>query len=235
MSEAVPAPSFETFADGAALAEAAARVIAGSLAEAVGVRGRAAMVATGGGTPKGAYDRLARLPLEWDKVAITLSDERWVPPSDPESNEGMVRRRLLTGPAAAAGFTPLWSDAPTPEAAAGAAEPAVQALAPFDVVLLGMGDDGHIASLFPGSAALGQGLDPQSPRLCLGVPAGSPAPDTPRISLTLRALLSSRSIVLLISGEAKRRTVEAALDGADLPVRRLLSQSRTPVAILWAP
>jgi 6-phosphogluconolactonase len=197
---------------------------------------RVSLVATGGSTPVGAYLRLAKAPWshEWRRVAVTLSDERWVAPTAPESNERMLRETLLTGPAAEARFVPLWSPAENPEAAARIAEPDVRALMPFDCILLGMGDDGHVASLFPGSPALEVGLDPGAQRLCIGVPAGEPAPRQQRISLTLRALLSG-PVVLLISGEAKRRTLEAALGGADLPVRRILAQPRVPVRILWSP
>ena len=235
MSEAALAPGFLTFPDTAALAEAAAAAIAAALAEGLARGGRASMVATGGSSPVGAYRRLSRSPIDWPRVEITLSDERWTPPDGPDSNERMVREHLLTGPASAARFEALWSNAPTPEAAAERADPLIAAMAPFDTVLLGMGEDGHFASLFPGSPMLAQGLDADGPRSCIAVPAAAPAPPQPRISLTLRALLQARSIVLLISGDTKRRTVEAALDGADLPVRRLLKQDRAPVSILWSP
>ena len=224
----------QAFADREALAEAASELIAATLAKALEARGRAALVATGGTTPAPAYRRLSQAPLDWDKVAVTLSDERWAAPTSPDSNERMVRETLLTGPAAAAHFVPLWSPAQDPEAAAHEADPDIRRLLPFDCVLLGMGDDGHIASLFPGSPALETGLDPGAHRLCIGVPAGEPAPPQPRISLTLPALLQGL-VIILTSGEPKRRTLESALAGADLPVRRVLKQSRVPVRILWSP
>jgi len=235
MSEAALAPGFLTFPDTAALAEAAAAAIAAALAAGLAREGRAAMVATGGSSPIGAYQRLSRLPIDWARVEITLSDERWTPPTGADSNERMVRQHLLADAASAARFEALWSSAPTPEAAAERADPLIGAMAPFDIVLLGMGEDGHFASLFPGNPMLALGLDEDSPRSCIAVPAAAPAPPQPRISLTLRALLQARSIVLLISGDAKHRTVEAALAGADLPVRRLLTQDHAPVSILWSP
>lgn len=225
-------PSIETFDTPDAWVLAAAAVISEQLRQAIAGGLRASFVATGGATPAPVYRRLGHTALDWSRVAVTLSDERWVDPASPESNERMVRETLLDGLAAAAGFTPLWSADGGPERAAAAAEPAIAALEPFDVALLGMGEDGHVASLFPGSPALAQGLDPDGGRLCIAVPAGSPAPSQPRISLTLAALLRARLVVLLISGEAKRRTLQSALDGADLPVRALLAQRRAPVRIL---
>jgi 6-phosphogluconolactonase len=229
-----PPPKLEVFADRDALAEAASGLIAERLERALRLRGRAAFLATGGSTPAETYRRLREAPIDWSKVAVGLTDERWVPPTSPDSNERMLRETLLAGPAARARFVPLWSQAQGPEAAARTAEPDIRALGPADVVLLGMGEDGHIASLFPGSPALEAGLDPGGRRLCIGVPDGVPAPPQARISLTLPALLNGL-VLILISGEAKRRTLEAALQGADLPVRRVLAQPRVPVRILWSP
>jgi 6-phosphogluconolactonase len=234
MSETL-AKGIDAYDDAEALAAGAADLIGRALADRLQAAGQARFVATGGSTPVHTYGQLGRRNLDWRNVHITLSDERWVDPASSDSNERMLRESLLQGPAAAAQLTPLWSAAPTPEAAAERAESAVEPLLPFDVVLLGMGEDGHFASLFSGSPALAEGLDPESPRLCIGVPAAEPAPPQPRISLTLRALLASRLIVLLTSGAAKRRVLQSALEGAHLPVRSLLLQDRTPVRALWAP
>ncbi len=235
MSEARLAPRRIDLPDASALAEAASSKIAEALADGLARSGKAALAATGGSSPIACYQRLAMAPLDWSRIDVTLSDERWVPPASADSNERMVRQNLLNGPARAARFIPLWSDAATPEAAASRVEPSIVAMSPFDMVLLGMGDDGHFASLFPGNPALAQGLDPDCARWCIGVPAGSPAPPQPRISLTLSALLKAGRILVLITGEAKRQVVDAALAGADLPIRRLLGQDRTPVDILWSP
>ena len=229
-----PAPSIEVFADREAQAQAASELIAERLARALAARGRAAFLATGGSTPAQTYRRLSQAPIDWSKVAVGLTDERWVEPTSPESNERMIRETLLVGPAAAAHLVPLWSPAQGPEAAARMAERDIRALEPVDCVLLGMGEDGHIASLFPGSPALEVGLDPGAQRLCIGAPDGLPAPPQARITLTLPALLHGL-VLVLISGEAKRRTLEAALHGADLPIRRILAQPRVPVRIFWSP
>jgi 6-phosphogluconolactonase len=123
----------------------------------------------------------------------------------------------------------------SPEAAARAAEPAVRALLPFDVVLLGMGEDGHIASLIPGGATLAAGMDLASDRVLLGVPAGVGSPPLARITLTLAALLRSRQILVTIAGESKREVVKRALAGADYPIAALFAQTDVPVRVIWSP
>jgi 6-phosphogluconolactonase len=223
----------ETFSNQSAAAEAAAAALARGLAEGLRTRGRASLVATGGRSPAPVYRRLREADLDWTRVVVTLSDERWTAPDGEHSNQRLVREHLLTGPATRAHLVPLWSAADGPEAAAQAAEPALAALAPFDAVLLGMGEDGHIASLFPGSPALAAGLDPAGGRLALGVAEPHGQPPLPRITLTLAAFSRARALVILISGAAKRDVVERALGGEALPVRALVRQE--PVRILWAP
>lgn len=226
----------EVYPNGTAAADAAAAAIARALSDGERLRGRASFVATGGRSPAPVYQRLQSAKLDWARVVVTLSDERFVDPASPDSNEKLVREHLLQGEASKAAFVPLWSKAAdSPEACARAAEPALAGMAPFDAVLLGMGDDGHVASLFPGSPALAQGLDPAGPRLCLGVAEPHGQPPYPRITLTLAALSQARTILILISGAAKRAQVDAALAGADLPVRALLSQAAPPVRVLWSP
>jgi 6-phosphogluconolactonase len=212
----------ETYPDGATLADAAARAIATRLADSLRSQGRAALVATGGRSPGPVYDRLRDADVDWPRVVVTLSDDRCVAEDHPDSNAGLVRARLLTGPAAKAHMLPLWP-APDPRA--------LQALSPFDAVMLGMGEDGHVASLIPGDPALEAGLTTAD--LIREVPAGLGKPPLARVTLTLSALLNSRAIFLLIAGEAKRGVIERALAGEDLPVARLISQSRAPLRIFW--
>ena len=236
MNRTAAGPRLEAFAGRDALAEAAASLIAQTLERRLGEgAGRASLVASGGATPAPVYDRLRDWPLDWRRIDVTLSDERWLEPSSPDSNQRMLREHLLRGAAQAAQLIPLWSPETSLEAAAVRAEAAIAPLMPFDVVLLGMGEDGHFASLFPGSPALAEGLRLEGERLCLGVPASAPAPPQPRISLTLRALLQSRLVLLLTSGEAKKLVLDAALAGADLPVRALLLQDQAPVRLFWSP
>lgn len=217
----------ETFSPTAAAADAAAVAIGRQLAEALKTHGRASLVVTGGRSPGPVFDRLRLQPgIDWSRVVVTLSDERCVGPDDPASNARAVRERLLVGEAAKAHFVPLW---PPPDPAA------LKAMQPFDAVMLGMGEDGHIASLIPGDPGLAAGLDPANPEMTVSVPEGLGSPPVARISLTFAALSQARAIFLLIAGEAKREVIARAQAGADLPVRALISQSRVPVRVLWSP
>lgn len=214
----------ETYASPQALAEAAAHAVVHGLTEGLRLRGRASLVATGGRSPGPVYDRLRTAPLDWARVVVTFSDERCVPVDDPRSNQGLLRARLGAA-AARAQLVPLWPE-PPPEAA-------LMALQPFDVVMLGMGEDGHVASLIPGSPTLADGLDLASDRLLIRTPEGLGDPPVERVGLTLTALLQARLTLILIAGEAKRRVVEDAAAG--LPVHKLLQNQSAPVRILWAP
>jgi 6-phosphogluconolactonase len=217
----------EIFRTTAEAADAAAFGVGRRLAEALRTRGRASLVATGGRSPGPVYDRLIAQPgIDWARVVVTLSDERCVPADDAASNARLVRERLLTGAGAKAHLLPLW---PAPDAAA------LEALTPFDALILGMGEDGHVASLIPGDPGLAAAMDPSFDQLTVSVPAGLGKPPVARISLTLKALLCSKAIFLLIAGEAKREVVAQAMAGADLPVRALIAQTRVPVRVLWSP
>ncbi len=237
MSEAAPGGlPLRPFADSRALASTAAELIADGLREAIARSGQARLAVAGGTTPADTYRRLSSLALDWPNVTIVPTDERWVEPSSPDSNQRFLHETLLQGPAAAARFIPLWSDAATPEAAAARAASQVAAVDPFDVVVLGMGEDGHFASLFPGSPVLAEGLDLSGASLCIGVPAGDPAPPQPRISLTFRAFQHVERILLLITGDTKRRVLEDAwLGDRDLPVGSLRGLDQGAVQILWSP
>ena len=206
------------------LSDVTADAIGAALSDAVAIRGTASLVATGGRSPGPVYDRLSLADLDWSRVTVTLSDDRCVGEEHPDSNARLVRTRLLQGCAAAARFLPLW---PAPEAAA------LQPLLPFDVVMLGMGEDGHIASLIPGDPDLEDGLSTNE-RL-RHVPAGLGNPPLARITLTLTAILNSRAIFLLIAGEPKREVISRAMAGEDLPVSRLIRQAGDRLRIFWTP
>jgi 6-phosphogluconolactonase len=214
----------EAYPHANALAEAAAAGVSAALADALATRGRAALVATGGRSPGPVYDRLTRAPIDWARVVVTLSDERCVPPDAPESNARVVRERLLQGPGAPAHLLPLWPP-PQPQQ--------LEALLPFDAVMLGMGEDGHVASLIPGDPGLEAAY--ATTELVREVPAGPGNPPVARITLTLAALAPSRAIFLLIAGEAKRDVLTRAEAGEDLPVGRLMRTAQGRVRVFWAP
>ena len=230
-------PAARRYADMDTLSRELAAQIAAGLAAAIGARGLASLVVSGGRTPQRLFEMLRTQPLDWSRVCIALADERWVDPADGASNEKLVRDVLLKDLAASARFLGLKNGAPTPDLGAVSAwETFARVPRPFDAVLLGMGDDGHTASLFPGSPNLPSALNQAAAAGCVGM--WSPEPPQARLSLNLTALLDSRRIVVLISGDSKWRTLgEAQAPGPvqDMPVRALLRQSRTPVDVLWSP
>ncbi|MGO9934146.1 MAG: 6-phosphogluconolactonase [Steroidobacteraceae bacterium] len=230
-------PAATKFADLSALSRALADQIAAGLKSAIAARGLASLVVSGGKSPLKLFELLCAENLDWSRVCIALADERWVDPGDADSNEKLVREHLLRGPAAAARFHGLKNGAPTPDMGAVSAwETFARVPRPFDTVVLGMGNDGHTASLFPGSPSLPRALNPSAAAGCVGMWA--PAAPRPRLSLNLSALLDSRRVVVLISGAEKWRTyLAASAPGAEqeMPVRAVLRQTRTPVDVMWAP
>ena len=216
-------------------ATAAANWIAASLGRRLGSDGAASLVVTGGSSPARCYEVLAAADLAWDKVHVLLSDERWVPQSDPDSNEKMVRETLLVGRASDANLHGFYNKNIIIEEQCKVFSSSLAALpSPFASTLLGMGSDGHIASLFADSPQFADGVDADGEQLCIAVTtAASPHP---RISLTLAALLQSDEIVLLFFGDDKREVYEKAkLDPEAYPVSRLMNQDRVPVHAFWAP
>jgi 6-phosphogluconolactonase len=225
------------FPDSLALAHALSGEVKVDLEEAIQARGAASLVVSGGRTPVRLFEQLRTEALDWSKVWITLADERWVETNQPASNEKLVRETLLTGAAAAAHFVGLKNPAPAPEAGADwAARALTRVPHPFDVVLLGMGEDGHTASLFPGSLALPRALDRSVPPGCIAINSLT-APHA-RLSLNLSALLDSRRIIVHIEGESKWQVYQRAKAPgpvAELPVRSVLQQKEVPVDVYWAP
>ena len=228
---------FKVFEDAADLTHRMVELIVHLLGDSISHRGRASLVVSGGTTPVALFEVLSGADLTWEKVVISLADERWVDTGSPDSNEHLVRTHLLKNKAAAARFIGL----KTPDGTAGAGEAAcarriLQIPAPFDLLLLGMGDDGHTASLFPGATVLPEALNMTSDRICMAV--SPPAASHDRMTLTLPALLNSRRIFMHIVGEKKRQVYETAIAGElpeEMPIRAILGQKKAPVTIWWAP
>ena len=212
--------NFREFAHREDAAMALADDLQNGLTAAVQEKDRASLVVSGGTTPAGMFRLLCQRNLPWSRVTVLASDERDVPPDHAERNEAMIRRELLQGEAARARLVSLIPPGEIPGF--------------FDELVLGMGADGHTASLFPDSPDLCDALKSSQTLEWLTTPS-SPVR---RISLTPRALLQSGRISLLFFGAEKRAVYEAAESGTDLgeyPVRVILRQERAPVTVYWAP
>jgi 6-phosphogluconolactonase len=210
------------FADAEALAQALARNVAAWLSQAVKSKGRAVLAVSGGTTPQKFFEALSRDPIDWAKVTITLVDERQVDESSPRSNARLVKAALLQNAAAVAQFVPLYQN------------PAAAAVPTFDVVILGMGDDGHTASFFPGGDTLAEVLAKDAPGI---LPISAPGSVEPRLTFTLPRLLAARHLVLHIQGAAKEETLMKALGHGpimEMPIRAVLRSSHE-LDVYWCP
>lgn len=232
----MPEPDFHDFHDREQLDAALSATVAARLEAALQARGRAVLVVSGGSTPAGFFRRLSEAPLDWPRISVTLADERWVPVTHVDSNERLVREQLLLGPAAAAQFVSLYMPLALPEAAEATIAARLETLGHFDVVVLGMGSDGHTASLFPGSDSLAAGIDEHSTRACLAV--HPPFAPHARMSLTRSRLVDSEALFVHITGADKRAVLEQARakgDPMSLPIAAFLGDLPNPAAVYWAP
>lgn len=212
------------------------------LSEALSKHGAATLLVSGGSTPAPLYEALSKTELNWKKIKIALVDERWVDQDHSASNEALIRRTLLINNARVAEFTGMKNPAKT--AAAGQAE--TEALyrklpQPFSLAIVGMGSDGHTASLFPRANGLAEALKTDNPNLTAAITANQSevtGPNTERLSLTLAGLLQTERVVILFTGEDKLAVFgEAQKPGPveDMPIRALLHQEEVPVELYWAP
>ncbi len=197
--------------------------------------GKTAIVVSGGSSPKPCFEALAQIDLDWQKVQIVPSDERWVDASDEDSNERMIRETLIQGEAASANLLPIYKDGETAEERCDSLDAELRRLPiPFACALLGMGTDAHFASLFPDYAGLDEALNSENGLLC--VPVRTRASPHPRISLTMTTLTRADEIILLFFGDEKLAVYEQAkAESNGFPVSRLLRQKRAPVRVYWAP
>jgi 6-phosphogluconolactonase len=206
------------------------------LGEIIRKRRKASMALAGGTTPGQLYDALSNTVLPWEKVTITLTDERWVSPEDPASNEYLIRDLLMKRRAAGATFVPLKTNHAKASGGAGTAEKRITPLMPFDICLIGMGPDGHIASLIPGAEGYAAAADPNTTKKLAGIHAPGAAGAPERMTLTVPGLLSSRRIVVLFMGQDKLNVYNEAKAGeGSSPLKALLAQKKVPVHAFWAP
>ena len=224
------------FDDKAQLATALAKAVAADLRGAIARRGAARLAVSGGTTPRAFLIELSRQTLDWAHVTVVPVDDRWVAPDHPRSNERLLRETLFQGAAAKAQLLPLRRPTATPEAALlpVLTQVANEAL-PLDVVVLGMGDDGHVASLFPDLVRRDIGLQPRGRAPVLAIRSAS-APE-PRMTLTLSAIFTAPSLYLHIEGAKKRGVLDdAARDPrSKLPIRSVLSGAPVVPMLFWSP
>jgi 6-phosphogluconolactonase len=183
---------------------------------------RAVLAVSGGTTPQLFFEALSREKLDWARVLVTLVDERQVDDTSPRSNARLVKANLIQNAAAKAQFVPLYQNPPA------------ASLPSFDVAVLGMGNDGHTASFFPGGDTLAEVLSPDSPPL---VDLTAPGSGEPRVTFSLQRLLNAGKLCLHIQGQDKMETLEKALGPGDvmaMPIRAVL-RSDKPLDLYWCP
>ncbi|HDZ57319.1 MAG TPA: 6-phosphogluconolactonase [Pseudomonas xinjiangensis] len=220
--------------DAAATAEAhaehmASRVLEG-LRQAIQANGTATLALSGGRGPEQFLRRLDAMALEWEKVTVTLVDERWVPEDHPDSNAGMIKR-CLPRALQRAQWIPMYQGE-SPEQDAARMEVVLRRLLPADVLVLGMGPDGHTASLFPQTSDIAENLSDRARQLCQAVPAAEGR--RARLTMTGKAIRQAKLLLLQISGEQKYRTLLEAFEAEPekLPVAAFLAP---PMEIFYSP
>ena len=207
-----------------------ADTLASELADHLRRDDRVSFCVPGGSTPGPVFDVLSEQALDWHRVTVFLSDERWVPADNPRSNTKLIMERLLISKARRANFVPLYAAAHTPEDYVEELAKGLEPHLPITLLLLGMGTDMHTASLFPGADRLADALDDHAPVL---VPMrGGGAPEA-RVTLSARVLKAAVSTHIVITGDEKRAALEKAqaLPVEEAPVRAVLSGA----TVHWAP
>ncbi len=213
------------------LADSVSRFLEQRLAEAP----RASLVVSGGSTPLPFFRALSEKALDWSRVDVLLADERWVPEGDAASNTTLVKAHLLQNRAAAARFLSLKQPGKTPEEGLEAVKRELRDLAlPIDVLILGMGNDGHTASLFPDAPELPLAMDAASPEIVAAM--SPPSQAQRRVTLTYPVLAEARFTALHLKGEDKLETLITAVSNPDevmaMPIRGFL---KSGLQIFWSP
>ncbi len=232
------------FSDQTQMFDALARECQSTLEQAISERPRASFVVSGGRTPIALFERMVTAPLAWNKIDMALVDERWVPASHARSNEKLVQDYLFSALDAAKlekpAFTGMYHNTESARESVSQCESEYQNIAqPFDITLLGMGPDGHTASLFPNAQGLDEALE--SERLTTSIIANRSevtGDELERMTLTRHGILQSRKVILALTGSDKLDVLKQALDGDDvqaMPVRSVLLQDQVDIHVYWAP
>lgn len=227
---------FNEFSTKANLDEQLADKIASGLVEAVATKGKASIAVSGGSTPKALFQRLSNMDLPWNKISITLADERWVDINDDASNTKLVYENLLQNKAKEAKFFHLKQGESLCEETLNDLNVAAKSsILPLDILILGMGEDGHTASLFPCSKEIEQGLSKNNTDALMAVTPTTAPFD--RISFTFNALKQSKHIFLHISGVNKKQVFEQVVqcnDNRKMPINAFLSNPDINTQVYWA-
>ncbi|KTD26921.1 6-phosphogluconolactonase [Legionella israelensis] len=222
------------FLDTKALNQHFVRELTRILQKAIAARGKAFLVVSGGKTPVGLFQMLSKTnEIDWKKVTVTLADERWVDPAQEDSNENLVKKHLLQNQAECAQFVSLFSSENSIAEGINIINERLQSLPVFDIVILGMGEDGHTASLFPCSEEIHKALAEQKPATVITPKTASYR----RISLTPSRLLNSRHVFLHLVGESKLEVLNQAMSGDEvlqMPVRTFLHHPTVDVQVMFA-
>jgi len=223
------------------LFSAVAKRCENQLGQSIKNNGQASFIIPGGTTPAPAFKKLANSNLDWKKISVAQSDERWVEADHPQSNQGLTAKTLLIDNASVADYLPMKNSASSTEEGLDECNASYgQLVSPFSLTMLGMGLDGHVASLFPGSKEIERGLDLSNQDLCIAIDANGceVAGDYPnRMSLTMSAILRSELILLLVTGKEKLEVIQTALINNQplvQPVAAILNQTKIPVEIYWS-
>ena len=204
------------------------------LTEAIKKRGRASIAVSGGSTPIPLFKEFSLLNINWKKVDLTLVDDRWVDPKNADSNELLVRTHLIKNKASKVNFIPLKNDSNTAKDGQKNSEETLKNITlPFDVIVLGMGSDGHTASLFPCSDELPEGMNLNNLN-CLISTSPKTAPYE-RLSLTAKVIIDAKNVFLHLNGSSKLHTLESAMeykDSSKMPIYTFLENG---LSIFWSP
>lgn len=231
---------FHQFDDRKTLVEQLKFAILAKLEARIKKDGVATWAVSGGGTPQPLFEAMAETKFSWCNVHVALVDDRWVSPEHPRSNEGFIKNTLLKGYAACACFTGMYRDTSEPRLALDEVEAAYGVLPqPFANVLLGMGNDGHTASLFPAAEGLKAAMALDHFALCAAVTAQQSdvtGEEIERMTLTLNAIKEAESCYLMITGDEKLSTLKKALEvNTQLPIARVVKALKRPLEVFWTP
>ena len=215
------------------------------LQQALERRGTASLMVSGGSSPAPVYELLSTSDQDWPNIHIALVDERWVDNQHSASNEALIYRTLLINKAEQAVFTGMKNSADSAQTGCTDTETLYRGIPlPYTVTILGMGNDGHTASLFPHARGLNLALQVDSEQLTAAITAEQSnvtGPNTERMTMTLAGLMKSERLVILLIGDEKLSVFRTAMSDlsdsgvADMPIRAVLQQSQTPVELYWAP